>query len=104
MNKLSQKVAIITGGNSGIGFGIAEAFKNEGAVGAIVGRNQNTLDSAVAQLGENFMGINADVTDTSKLDKVFKDTFEKFGKIDVLVANAACRNGRNCGGSWRSRL
>jgi len=88
MIRLKNKVAVITGGNSGIGFGIAEAFKNEGAVGAIVGRNQNTLNSAVAQLGDNFIGINADVTNLADLEKVFKKTTEKFGKIDVIVANA----------------
>jgi NAD(P)-dependent dehydrogenase (short-subunit alcohol dehydrogenase family) len=88
MDRLKNKVAVITGGNSGIGFGIAEAFKNEGAVGAIVGRNQNTLNSAVAQLGDNFIGINADVTNLADLEKVFKKTTEKFGKIDVFVANA----------------
>jgi NAD(P)-dependent dehydrogenase (short-subunit alcohol dehydrogenase family) len=88
MSKLINKVAVITGGNSGIGFGIAEAFKNEGAKGAIVGRNQKTLDSAVAQLGDNFIAINADVTDLADLERVFKETSEKFGKIDVIVANA----------------
>ena len=88
MSRLNNKVAVITGGNSGIGFGIAEAFKNEGAVGAIVGRNQGTLDSAVAQLGDNFIAINADVTNLADLEKVFKQTAEKFGKIDVVVANA----------------
>jgi NAD(P)-dependent dehydrogenase (short-subunit alcohol dehydrogenase family) len=88
MNRLKNKVAVITGGNSGIGFGIAEAFKNEGAVGVIVGRNQDTLDSSVAQLGDNFIAINADVTNLADLESVFKETAEKFGKIDVIVANA----------------
>ena len=88
MSRLKDKVAVITGGNSGIGFGIAEAFKNEGAVGVIVGRNQQTLDSSVAKLGDNFMAMNADVTKPADLEKVFKATAEKFGKIDVLVANA----------------
>lgn len=88
MSKLKNKVAVITGGNSGIGLGIAEAFKNEGAKGAIVGRNQETLDSAVAQLGADFIAINADVTNLADLERVFKETAEKFGKIDVVVANA----------------
>jgi NAD(P)-dependent dehydrogenase (short-subunit alcohol dehydrogenase family) len=88
MSKLKNKVAVITGGNSGIGFGIAEAFKNEGATGAIIGRNQETLDSAVAQLGDSFIAINADVTNVADLERVFKETAEKFGKIDVIVANA----------------
>ncbi len=88
MNRLKNKVAVITGGNSGIGFGIAEAFKNEGAKGAIVGRNQETLDSAAAQLGDDFIAINADVTNLADLERVFAATAEKFGKIDVVVANA----------------
>ena len=88
MSRLKNKVAVITGGNSGIGFGIAQEFKNEGAVGAIVGRNQETLDSAVARLGGNFIGINADVTNLADLESLFKETAEKFGKIDVIVANA----------------
>ena len=88
MSKLKNKVAVITGGNSGIGFGIALEFKNEGAKGVIVGRNQETLDSAVAQLGNNFIAINADVTNLADLERVFKETVEKFGKIDVVVANA----------------
>jgi len=88
MSKLKNKVAVITGGNSGIGFGIAQEFKNEGAKGAIVGRNQETLDRSVAQLGDNFIAINADVTSLDDLERVFKETAEKFGKIDVVVANA----------------
>lgn len=88
MNKLKNKVAVITGGNSGIGFGIAEAFKNDGAVGTIVGRNKETLNSAVAKLGDGFIAINADVTNLADLESMFKETAEKFGKIDVVVANA----------------
>src|ERR1700712_2538630 len=88
MSKLVNKVAVITGGNSGIGFGIAREFKNEGAVGAIVGRNQETLARAVAQLGDKFIAINAEVTNLADLERVFKETSEKFGKIDVVVANA----------------
>ncbi|MEA5260959.1 glucose 1-dehydrogenase [Arcicella aquatica] len=88
MIKLKNKVALITGGNSGIGFGIAQEFENEGAVGVIVGRNQQTLDSSVAQLGGNFIAINADVTNLNDLERVFKEASEKFGKIDIIVANA----------------
>lgn len=88
MNKLKNKVAVITGGNSGIGLGIAQQFKKEGAKGVIVGRNQETLDRSAAQLGADFIPINADVTRMTDLDRVFKETADRFGKIDVIVANA----------------
>jgi NAD(P)-dependent dehydrogenase (short-subunit alcohol dehydrogenase family) len=88
MNKLKNKVAVITGGNSGIGLGIAGAFKHEGAKGVIVGRNPETLADAAAQLGDDFIAINADVTNLADLERVFAATIEKFGKIDVVVANA----------------
>lgn len=86
--KLKNKVAVVTGGNSGIGFGIAEAFKNEGAVGAITGRNQETLNRSVAALGAGFIGIKADVTSMNDLERIFRETFDRFGKIDTLVVNA----------------
>jgi len=86
--KLKNKVAVVTGGNSGIGFGIAEALKNEGAVGAITGRNQATLDSSVKELGAGFIGIKGDVTNLNDLESIFKQTFDRFGKIDTLVVNA----------------
>jgi NAD(P)-dependent dehydrogenase (short-subunit alcohol dehydrogenase family) len=88
MSKLNNKVTVVTGGNSGIGFGIAEAFKNAGAVGTITGRNQATLDIAVNALGTDFISVAGDVTNTNDLENVFKKTFDKFGKIDALVVNA----------------
>ena len=86
--KLKDKVTVVTGGNSGIGLGIAQAFKNEGAVGAITGRNQETLNRTIAQLGDNFMAIRADVTRSGDLERIFEETFTRFGKIDALVVNA----------------
>ncbi|MFD1875663.1 SDR family oxidoreductase [Hymenobacter bucti] len=88
MSKLKNKVAVITGGNSGIGFGIAEAFQQEGAVGTITGRNQATLTHSVQALGTSFIGLPGDVTKMADLERIFKDTFERFGKIDALVVNA----------------
>ncbi|QJB33662.1 glucose 1-dehydrogenase [Chitinophaga oryzae] len=86
--RLKDKVAVVTGGNSGIGLGIAEAFNKEGARGAITGRNQKTIDIAVQQLGGNFIGLGGDVTNLNDLETIFKTTFEKFGRIDTVVVNA----------------
>jgi len=86
--KLKTRVAAVTGGKSGIGFGVAEALKNEGATGVITGRNQATLDSAAKRLGEGFIGLKGDVTNLDDLENVFRRTAERFGKIDTLVVNA----------------
>ena len=88
MSKLQHKVAVVTGGNSGIGFGIAEAFQREGAVGSITGRNQATLTQSVQELGPGFIGIPGDVTKMEDLERIFQETFERFGKIDTVVVNA----------------
>lgn len=86
--RLKDKVAVITGGNSGIGLGIAEAFKNEGAAGVITGRNQITIDASVKRLDGSFTGIKGDVTRMDDLQSIFRTTFEKFGRIDTVVVNA----------------
>jgi NAD(P)-dependent dehydrogenase (short-subunit alcohol dehydrogenase family) len=86
--RLKDKVTVVTGGNSGIGLGIAEAFSREGASGAITGRNQHSLDTAVKQLGGRFIGLKADVTKVGDIEALFQETFNKFGKIDSLVVNA----------------
>jgi NAD(P)-dependent dehydrogenase (short-subunit alcohol dehydrogenase family) len=86
--RLDKKVAVITGGNSGIGFGIAQELQKEGAVGAIVGRTQETLDRSIGQLGDHFIAIRADVTKQTDLERIFTETTKKFGKIDIVVANA----------------
>jgi NAD(P)-dependent dehydrogenase (short-subunit alcohol dehydrogenase family) len=86
--KLKNKVAVITGGNSGIGFGIAEAFQAAGAKGTITGRNSETLNQAVEQLGGDFIAIAGDVTNLNDLERTFREPAEKFEKIDILVVNA----------------
>ncbi|MDO7886508.1 SDR family oxidoreductase [Hymenobacter cheonanensis] len=86
--KLQGKVAVITGGNSGIGFGIAQEFKNEGAKGAIVGRNRETLDASAQVLGNDFIALQGDVTQLADLERVFQAAADKFGKFDTLVVSA----------------
>lgn len=88
MSKLLNKVAVVTGGNSGIGFGIAEALKNEGAIGVVTGRNQATLDQTVQELGPGFISLQGDVTNMNDLERIFQGAHERFGNIDALVVNA----------------
>lgn len=85
--KLENKVAVVTGGNSGIGLATAKAFKDEGAKVVIFGRNQETLDSAAQELGD-VLAVQGDVTNLADLDRLYAETVEKYGKIDVLFANA----------------
>ncbi len=86
--RLKNKVIVVTGGNSGIGLAIAQDFKNEGAKGVIVGRNSERLEEASKALGDDFIAIKADVTNMDDLKNLFEKTHEKFGNIDVVVANA----------------
>jgi len=88
MKKLENKVAVVTGGNSGIGLATAVLFAGQGAKVAITGRDQKTLDSAVAEIGHNAIGIGSDVADIAGLAVAYQKIQENFGKIDVLVINA----------------
>ena len=87
-NRFEGKSVVITGGNSGIGLATAKLFHEEGAKVAISGRNQKTLDAAVKTIGPGTLAVKADVASTADLDKFFAQVAAKFGKIDVLFANA----------------
>lgn len=100
--RLKNKVAVVTGGNSGIGLGIVRAFKEEGAQGTLVGRNQSTIDEAIEQLKPAFIGISADVTKTDGLERIFTETEKRFGKLDILVVNAGGAIGAGSLGSVQS--
>ncbi|MBB6144888.1 NAD(P)-dependent dehydrogenase (short-subunit alcohol dehydrogenase family) [Silvibacterium bohemicum] len=86
--RLLNKVALITGGNSGIGFETAKLFIAEGARVTITGRNQTTLDAAAEELGPNALVLQADVSDLAATQRVVEATVERFGNLDVIFANA----------------
>ena len=86
--KLAGKKALITGGNSGIGLATARLFVAEGAEVAITGRDQKTLDEAVAELGPKAHGYRADVTVAEDRKRLFADIAKDFGKLDIVFANA----------------
>jgi NAD(P)-dependent dehydrogenase (short-subunit alcohol dehydrogenase family) len=88
MGKLEGKVAVITGGNSGIGLATAKRFQQEGAKVVISGRSKKTLDEAVRTIGNGLLAVQADVANLSELDNLFAEVSEKLGKIDVLFVNA----------------
>ncbi len=86
--KLMNKVALITGGNSGIGLATAREFKANGAKVTIFGRNRETLDQAAASLGDDVLAIQGDVRNFADIDRLFEQSDQRFGKIDVLVSAA----------------
>lgn len=88
MKRLEGKVAVITGGNSGIGFATAQRFAEEGAHVFITGRRQSELDDAVKQIGSNVTGVQGDVSNLADLDRLYATVKEQKGQIDVLFANA----------------
>jgi NAD(P)-dependent dehydrogenase (short-subunit alcohol dehydrogenase family) len=88
MKRLEGKVAVITGGNSGIGLATAKQFRDEGARIAISGRSQKTLDEAAKQLGNDALVVQADVSKLEDAEKLFSAVEKRFGKIDILFVNA----------------
>jgi len=86
--KLAEKIAVITGGSSGIGLATAKRFVNEGAFVFITGRRQSELDSAVNQIGRNVTGVQSDVSKPADLDKLYTTVKEQKGKLDIIFANA----------------
>jgi NAD(P)-dependent dehydrogenase (short-subunit alcohol dehydrogenase family) len=86
--RLANKTALITGGNSGIGLATARLFVAEGAKVIITGRNQETLRAAAKELGPNALAVVADATDVAATDAAIKQGVEKFGKLDIVFANA----------------
>jgi len=87
-NKLAGKVAVITGGNSGIGLATAQRFVAEGAYVFITGRRQSELDAAVKQIGKNVTGVQGDVSNHADLDRLYATVKRQKGHIDILFANA----------------
>lgn len=87
-HKLNGKIALVTGGNSGIGLATAKIYAQEGASVVITGRNQNALDEAVSQIGGRAYAIKSDVSRLVDLDRLFGEIRTKYGKIDILFANA----------------
>jgi NAD(P)-dependent dehydrogenase (short-subunit alcohol dehydrogenase family) len=88
MKRLEGKVAVVTGGNSGIGLATAKRFQEEGAKVAIAGRSRKTLDEAVKTIGNGVVAIQADVAKLTDVDKLYAEVSQKLGKIDVLFVNA----------------
>jgi NAD(P)-dependent dehydrogenase (short-subunit alcohol dehydrogenase family) len=88
MGKLEGKVAVITGGNSGIGLATAKEFKEQGARVVITGRDQKTLDEAKQEIGGDVLALRSDTSSLTDIDNLFNVVKEKFGKIDVLFVNA----------------
>ena len=85
---LKGKVAVVTGGSAGIGLGIAKAFVKEGARVYITGRRQTELDKAVAEIGTNAIGVQADASSLDDIDRLYETVQKNSGRIDVLVLNA----------------
>jgi NAD(P)-dependent dehydrogenase (short-subunit alcohol dehydrogenase family) len=88
MGKLQNKIAVITGGNSGIGLATAEEFVAEGAYVYITGRRQKQLNDAVEKIGGNVTAVQGDISEPADLDRLYAQIAKEKGRIDILFANA----------------
>ena len=88
MGKLEGKIALVTGGSSGIGLATAKRFVNEGAYVFITGRREPELRAAVNEIGRNVTAIQNDVSKLADLDRLFEQIKQKEGRLDILFANA----------------
>jgi NAD(P)-dependent dehydrogenase (short-subunit alcohol dehydrogenase family) len=88
LGKLQGKIAVVPGGNSGIGLATAELFVAEGAYVYITGRRQKELDAAVAKIGRNVTGVQGDVANPVALDRLYAQIAKEKGRVDVVFANA----------------
>ncbi len=88
MKRLEDKVAVVTGGNSGIGLATAKRLQEEGARLAIVGRNAHTLEEATKTIGNGVLAVQADVAVLSDIDRLYGTITQELGRIDVLFVNA----------------
>jgi len=93
MSSLAGKVALVTGGNSGIGLATARAFHANGSSVAISGRDPETLEEVAQELGSNVLVVQADVTRLSEIDQLMARIHEMFGKLDILFVNAGIYKG-----------
>jgi NAD(P)-dependent dehydrogenase (short-subunit alcohol dehydrogenase family) len=88
MKRLEAKIAVITGGTSGIGLATAQRFVDEGAYVFITGRRQSEVDVAVNKIGKNVSGVQGDVSNLADPDRLYATVKEQKGRIDILFANA----------------
>jgi NAD(P)-dependent dehydrogenase (short-subunit alcohol dehydrogenase family) len=88
MARMQNKVAVITGGSSGIGLATAKRYVEEGAYVFVFGRRQEELDKAVQEIGRNVTAVRGDVTNLADLDRLYAQVAAEKGKIDVLMAGA----------------
>jgi NAD(P)-dependent dehydrogenase (short-subunit alcohol dehydrogenase family) len=88
MGKLEEKIALVTGGNGGIGLATAKQFVNEGAYVFITGRRAPELDRAVKEIGRNVTGVQGDASKLGDLDRLFAQIKREKGKLDIVFANA----------------